>query len=168
MAHETLIADNLDILQQGLRLLARIDDRQFTATDAALYGYGVGSHIRHCLDAYDNFLAGLVTGQIDYDHRRPDPGLEQNRGRAITRMAAVMEQLDAIRALPALLQSRLDSPIWTTTSPQRELQFLVSHTVHHYALIALMLRTQGYTPPAEFGVAPSTLKRWKENAVCAR
>jgi hypothetical protein len=49
----------------------------------------------------------------------------------------------------------------------RELQFLLSHTVHHYALMALILRLQGFNPAAEFGVAPSTLQHW-ERAAAAR
>jgi hypothetical protein len=40
----------------------------------------------------------------------------------------------------------------------RELQFLQSHTVHHYAVIHLMLLQQGIRPDPEFGVAPSTLR----------
>jgi hypothetical protein len=50
----------------------------------------------------------------------------------------------------------------------RELQFLLSHTVHHYALIALILRLQGFEPGEEFGVAPSTLAHWRREVVCAR
>jgi uncharacterized damage-inducible protein DinB len=40
----------------------------------------------------------------------------------------------------------------------RELQFLASHTLHHYALIAALLRLQGVEPGEEFGVAPGTLE----------
>ena len=43
----------------------------------------------------------------------------------------------------------------------RELQFLVGHSVHHFALIALILRQEGFDPGREFGVAPSTLAHWK-------
>lgn len=40
----------------------------------------------------------------------------------------------------------------------RELQFLVSHTVHHWALIAFMLRSEGLAVPEGFGISPSTLE----------
>lgn len=49
-------------------------------------------------------------------------------------------------------------PDWSDSSVKRELQFLVSHTVHHYALIKELLRREGFDPGAEFGVAPSTLQ----------
>ena len=58
-------------------------------------------------------------------------------------------------------------PTWSATSVVRELQFLASHTVHHYAVIAAMLRPQGVEPGDDFGVAPSTLQYERENAACA-
>jgi hypothetical protein len=39
----------------------------------------------------------------------------------------------------------------------RELLFLVSHTVHHFAVIRLLLAAEGIDPGEEFGTAPSTL-----------
>jgi hypothetical protein len=57
-----------------------------------------------------------------------------------------------------------ECPYWTRSSIARELQSLLSHTVHHYALIAIALRLQGIEPSAEFGVAPSTLEHWRKTA----
>lgn len=56
---------------------------------------------------------------------------------------------------------------WVLSTLERELQFLASHTVHHYALIALTLRAQGVTVGTDFGMAPSTL-RHSERERCAR
>jgi hypothetical protein len=58
----------------------------------------------------------------------------------------------------------LDSQGWSNSSLARELEYLLSHTIHHYALIALALRLQGFEPGEEFGVAPSTLAYWKQTA----
>ena len=44
------------------------------------------------------------------------------------------------------------------SSVGRELQFLVSHTVHHFAIIAIMCEAQGVRLDPDFGVAPSTLR----------
>jgi hypothetical protein len=62
----------------------------------------------------------------------------------------------------------VDLAVWCNSSVLRELEFLQSHAVHHYSLIAALLRLHGIEPDAEFGVAPSTLKYWKEEAACAR
>jgi hypothetical protein len=69
-----------------------------------------------------------------------------------------------------VLRVRQDSSVWAASSLARELQFTLSHTVHHYALIALILRLQGFAPPADFGVAPATLQQWQRERelVCAR
>ena len=50
---------------------------------------------------------------------------------------------------------------WPESTLERELYVLVSHTIHHYALVAVLLRTLGVDPGPEFGVAPSTLRHWE-------
>jgi hypothetical protein len=44
------------------------------------------------------------------------------------------------------------------SSLSRELQVLSSHTIHHFALIAVTLRAHGVQMDADFGMAPSTLR----------
>jgi uncharacterized damage-inducible protein DinB len=56
---------------------------------------------------------------------------------------------------------------WTATTFGRELQYLLSHTVHHFALIGVMLRLLGVDPGSDFGVAPSTLRYERGDRVCA-
>ena len=58
-------------------------------------------------------------------------------------------------------------PVTTVTSPDRELAFVVSHTVHHNAIIGIMAKLLGAEPPAEFGYAPSTIAH-QRSRVCAR
>jgi hypothetical protein len=57
---------------------------------------------------------------------------------------------------------------WSQSSLKRELQFLVSHTVHHYALIKELLRRTGFDAGTEFGVAPSTIAAARRDPACAR
>jgi hypothetical protein len=44
------------------------------------------------------------------------------------------------------------------SSVSRELQALSSHTIHHFALIAITLRVHGFDVDPEFGMSPSTLR----------
>ena len=67
-----LIAANLAVLGQGALLLTELDDAAYTRVFKPLFDYGVGSHLRHCLDSYHSFLQGLETGLIDYDQRVRD------------------------------------------------------------------------------------------------
>ncbi len=56
---------------------------------------------------------------------------------------------------------------WSHSTVRRELQFLLSHTVHHFALIAVLLERFEIAVPDDFGIAPSTLKYWQAQAPCA-
>ena len=47
---------------------------------------------------------------------------------------------------------------WSGSTVRRELQFLLSHSIHHYALIATICHANGFPVPEGFGVAPSTLR----------
>ena len=44
------------------------------------------------------------------------------------------------------------------SSVGRELLTLSTHTIHHFALIAITLRAHGVAVDPDFGVAPSTLR----------
>ena len=169
---------NRRLIGQARALVASLDDARFCASDPRRSS--VGAHLRHVIDCYRCFLRGYEEGRIDYDGRQRDPGIECDREVA----ARALDQLDkGFGSLPVdlerPLQVRVDAAAWGTSlhwqhsTLGRELQFLVSHTVHHFALIALLLRQQGFEPDADFGIAPSTLEHRAEDAgetaaACAR
>ena len=162
----TLINDHIRVLKQGAELIERLNDQVYSLPFRPLFTYGVGSHFRHCLDSYHCFFKGIETGKIDYDHRERDELIERDREVAIARIETVIACLRNLASCDETvpLMAQQDSEVWTHTSLGRELQFLLSHTIHHYALIALALRLQGVEPGAEFGVAPSTLQFWRKAA----
>ena len=49
---------------------------------------------------------------------------------------------------------------------ERECHFVLSHTVHHMALIALLAQCRGYCVHEEFGVAGSTLRYRARRSEC--
>ena len=53
--------------------------------------------------------------------------------------------------------SKVESP-YLRSSLSRELQTLSSHTIHHFALIAITLRVHGFEVDPDFGMSPSTLR----------
>lgn len=174
-ARQTLSQDNLRLLEQGVSLLESIDDDLYVHRDERLSDSCVGSHLRHCLDFYHRFLGGVYSGKVDYDKRERDPRLEEDRAYAITELARVQKSLRAFGEGPSGMALEVQSDAgagdtgqWAGSSVERELQVLASHTVHHYALIAVILRSAGHDPGREFGVAPSTLRYWEEQRACAR
>lgn len=173
----TLLDDNLACLGQGRDLVASLTDDQFTRPGPAKPPAGIGSHLRHVLDHYDSFLAGAPGGRLDYDRRVRDPELERSRDKALAKIDAILAALEAMKAAPAdrAVQVKMDcgddtdeTSWWSASSLRRELQFLISHTVHHYALMVLLLKGMDVDVDASFGVAPSTLRHLRSHAPCAR
>jgi hypothetical protein len=164
-----LIDENIETLKRGVELIARLDDRLYTLPNRELSLSGVGVHFRHCIDFYHNFLAGVESGRVNYDLRERDERPEKNRLFAIAKVDSLIVDLSRLpvikddRVFEVTLEGASDFD-WSISSLKRELQFLLSHTLHHYAFMALILRLQGFDSGAEFGVAPSTLRHWRKTA----
>lgn len=161
---EVLIAENIKVLREAQKLLERMDDRLYTKVEAPTFTSSIGAQLRHCLDFYQCFLNGIKTNHVDYDQRERDEATEQSRGRAMERIEATAARLWKLSFADeqATLWVKQDAPYWSTSSLRRELQFLLSHLVHHQALIAVMLRVQGFVPHEEIGIAPATLAHRRE------
>ncbi len=164
---EYLITANIGWLRQAEALLDRISDAVYTAMPAGLGPQKAAGHLRHILEFYECFLAGLADSHIDYDARKRDLSVETSRHAAQLRIRALIH---ALRNEPAL---RTDCVVWIrvedaaecrvlepflVSSVGRELQVLSSHTIHHFALMATTLRALGVAVDPDFGVAPSTLR----------
>lgn len=157
------IRANLHVLQQGRDLLTAINPALYATRVPACFNAAPGGHLRHVLDHYFGLLDGLPASRVDYEHRARDPRIEGEAGYAAGRVDTIMERLRALVAEDQALLVRAetsgnDGEAWSASSLLRELEFLLSHTVHHYALIATMCRLLGHEPAADFGMAPSTLK----------
>ena len=155
-----------EILLQGLRVIEKIDDRAFTEGGRG----GIGIHFRHCLDFVTSFLNGIKIGKIDYSQRERNTDIETNPQLAILNTAFVICKLQLLKLSdlekPLMVKieeiSSLTGKIeWAWSSGLRELDFLQSHLIHHFAQIADKLRALGIEVEEEFGVAPSTLKYWQ-------
>jgi uncharacterized damage-inducible protein DinB len=158
---EILIAENIKALREAQKLLEGMDDCTFTQVQTPTFTSSIGAQLRHCLDFYQCFLRGIKNNKVDYDCRERDEATEQNRAHAIARVEQTTTSLWKLTDDQATLWVKQDSPYWSTSSLRRELQFLLSHLVHHQALVAAMLRVQGFVPNEDIGVAPATLEHRK-------
>ena len=129
--------------------------------------HGAARHLRQELQRHD------VRHQHAERQRRED---QQNDPRIMAEwIQALMRGMQGVGSerLSQGLRVKMDcgselADPWSQSSVLRELQFLISHTVHHFALIRMILLDQGVQTPAGFGVAPSTLKHEASRAACAR
>ena len=162
-----LVAVNIAWLRQAEALLDRISDAVYTTSPNGLASHKAGSHLRHILEFYECFLAGLVGGHIDYDARKRDLSVETSPTAAQKRIGSLIHRLKTEPALRSdssvrvriedSAESRLREP-FLVSSVGRELQVLSSHTIHHFALMAITLRALGVCVDPDFGMAPSTLR----------
>lgn len=161
-----LIRANIDLLLQGITLLDEISDSAYRDPVPVLMMQRVGPQLRHVLEFYQCFLDGLESGHVDYDARKRDELVEASRTVAITKMYCLVARLRSLSVLKGdgvILTAMEDCPgdfpdRFLTSSVERELQVLCSHTIHHYALIAFILAAHGVKVAKNFGVAPSTLR----------
>ena len=123
----------------------------------------IGAHLRHALDHLICFLRGLPEGVVDYDSRDREASLE--RDPALFR-EALEESKNALRALSKerlgdsvrIRQSASlgSEPVTVSSTVERELLFLSSHTIHHLAMLVFFCREEGIELPEETSLAFST------------
>jgi len=162
------------LLDQLIVLIETLTDEEYTRKPVGVVESSIGGHVRHNLDHITAFLHGLPTGRVCYDHRDRDTAVERDR---IAAQDAVIQLQGKLRqfawkaapqsfVLSALVAPDLP-PVEVFTSAERELAFVVSHTIHHNALIRIMVKLIGAAVPADFGYAPSTIAH-KKARTCVR
>jgi uncharacterized damage-inducible protein DinB len=164
----------LAVLRQLGRLLKDLTDAQYEMKPVGVVSSSIGGHVRHNLDHIDALLSGLDSGLIDYDARERGTEVERSRHAALAALRRQEEQLLSI-CWPLQWQSLRLSALVTPdgervnveTSLDRELSFVLSHTIHHNALIGVMAKLLGVRVAATFGYAPSTLAH-RLGKTCAR
>jgi uncharacterized damage-inducible protein DinB len=153
-----------DLLMDTARVVAQLGPEEYTDSDVPGISGSIGGHVRHCLDHVRALELGIERGLVDYDARRPDITIETEREAAAHSLMAAAARL---RSVPAESLGRsvivrtliaIDGPVVeASSSVARELAFVVSHTIHHNAQIALLANRVGSSRlPRRFGVAPST------------
>jgi uncharacterized damage-inducible protein DinB len=139
-------------------VIAHLDDAHYRLERAREVSGSVGGHVRHCLDHVAALISGLESGYVDYDIRVRGTAIESRREAALAEIARLITGLEGVaRCSP-------DTPVWVDVGSAdfapstlaRELAFVSSHTIHHFALVALLLHDVGVRVPARFGYAPST------------
>lgn len=158
-----LCRDNVDQLDRIDGLVARLEPVDYTHQQVS--ADTVGKHVRHVLEHYESILQ-CSDGHIDYETRARDPDVETDPRVASERIASIRERLVALPGTnaPSSVRVRYTSASGDRTiksiesTLEREYHFVLSHTIHHMALIALLAQRQGHGVPEEFGVAGSTLR----------
>lgn len=160
----TLRRHVISTMRDGAKLISALDDEQYGTDFPSLKLASIGDHYRHHLEHVDLFLRGLHQGVIDYDNRRRDGSIATSVEVALRETQRMIEELEMLclsiseNALQVMQSSHVDGqrPL-VTSNLARELLFLNSHAIHHYAIISIAVRLCGQNCDARLGVMPSTL-----------
>ena len=151
------------LLDDLVNLLMAMPPEVYAARPFPGVSGSIGEHVRHTLDHIGALVAGDPSATLSYDHRERGTAVESDPSAAlrhILRLKAALERWST-RSLdePVKVASMVSSSGETVTGWStlvRELAFVMSHTIHHQAIIALLLGLQGLGVPDRFGYAPST------------
>jgi uncharacterized damage-inducible protein DinB len=162
------------LLHQLFDLIETLTDEEYTRKPVGVVESSIGGHVRHNLDHIRALLRGLPTGRVCYDDRDRGTDVEYDRVAALDEILLLERELLALSwgevpravVLSALVAPALP-PVSAPTSAERELAFVVSHTIHHNALVRVMVKLIGADVPADFGYAPSTIAH-RKTRTCVR
>ncbi|KAI9483751.1 MAG: hypothetical protein EXX96DRAFT_537060 [Benjaminiella poitrasii] len=166
--NEQVVRMTLDIVQQSIDLLKRLDDDQYTFASKVMAGGTIGKHLRHVYDHY-KLLYKHCKGQltVDYDLRERNNPSETDRFIAIENLE---ELQNTVRHYSHVIPLERELTLLATIDPNdkhkytfhssfgRELFYSNIHAIHHYASIKAICIEQDISMPYEFGMAPSTLQ----------
>jgi uncharacterized damage-inducible protein DinB len=150
------------LLEELAAVLRRVSPMAYTATPYPGVSGSIGQHVRHILDHVASVCAAAPKSPLSYDHRERGTNVEADVAAALCAIRRLTSTLTALARAddePITMLSVLApgaEPIVVRTTLRRELLFVISHTIHHQALIGLLLSAAGGGVPRDFGLAPST------------
>lgn len=140
-------------------ILEALSADQYKATPPGPFNSSIGEHIRHILDHYQALMLGTGAAYIDYNQRTRQSSVESDLQLAISYWQQVNQWLST------LAEDEHDKELKVVTEHNvvkstlgRELSFVSSHAVHHFAFIKQLAAAFAITLPPSVGVAPATLK----------
>jgi uncharacterized damage-inducible protein DinB len=153
------------LLRELAQVVGGLDDEQYTRKPVGVIPGSVGGHVRHCLDHATALLRAVRTGTLDYDQRERGTPVECDRDAAQTALRRAALELAAMPG--AVVRSKLTVRVLMTADSEsvevgstfgRELAYVLSHTIHHNAIVGAIVKTLGGELPERFGYAPATIR----------
>lgn len=158
---------NAALLAQAAAMVTRLGEEAGADFD---YARAVGPHLRHIVEHYLALVNALTVGDrcVCYDARNRDLRIQTDPAATLF---ALKHLTDSFAALALDQNLDLQTPLLTRllagargemeltveTTLGRELFFLSSHTVHHFAPLGQYCRNAGVELGHDFGKAPATM-----------
>jgi uncharacterized damage-inducible protein DinB len=150
-------------LSQLRSVIDQLTKEEYTSKLSILNHSSVGQHVRHVLEFYMCLSDGIKSGIVNYDIRTRNPAIENEPNYAMI----ILEELTSFFCLKNIEEASIINmiefnslSITSQSSVSRELVYLIEHSIHHYAIMGIALRSHfGHVSiPDNFGIAYSTTK----------
>lgn len=153
-------------LDQLRRTIQSIPASAYQARPAPRVSGSIGEHVRHCLDHVAALTTAAAAHSLSYDHRLRGTDVERDPQAALDEIDRLTDDVLQLLGCPLsrplavhVLLDRDSMELPTRSSVGREIAYVVQHTVHHGAVIALLLDRLGLAGADGLGLAPSTPRR---------
>ncbi len=180
LPHADVFAPLRVVIEQLAHVIESLEEGVYAAMPAGPFQGSIGGHVRHCLDHVQVLVDGI--GAVDentdgnqrvlnYDHRQRGTTIETDGQAALQCIRELSVALMERRGLPAhhpvtveMMLTGDGQSARLRSTLGRELVFVLSHTIHHNAMIGAMVRAHGGQVPTWFGYAPSTVAHLSEQS----
>ena len=129
----------------------------------------IGQHVRHIIEMFICLDHGYQTGTINYENRKRDKLIEQDKNfarLALKEIHSGLSKPDKSLILEGVYNDDFSNIIQFPTNYYREIIYNLEHTIHHMALIRVGLKELTQVElPENYGVASATVKH---NRSCAQ
>jgi hypothetical protein len=128
----------------------------------------IGQHVRHIIELFQCLEQGYAPGVVNYDNRKRDLNIEQDKELAINLLQSIQAGLKKHNKdlqLEVAFDESSRETLVVATNFHREVAYNLEHTIHHMALIRVGITALSHISlPESYGVAASTLKYRSECA----
>jgi hypothetical protein len=142
--------------------LEQLSCEQYSRPSKILFGATIGQHVRHVIELFICLQNGYHTGVVNYEKRKRDYAIENDKDFAATLLQSIYLTLDKTNkdlVLETTGDEHSTENIAIQTNYYREIAYNLEHTVHHMALIRVgITEVSNIEVPNSFGVASSTIK----------
>jgi hypothetical protein len=158
-----------EVFQQTIDVIQQLSNQQYAGTLHLLEGKSIGEHVRHIISFYDCLISASNGGMLSYDLRSRDTLTAQSTQLAIAELNRILTELQHLPDVSFQLQGRCIESYNHSTHLEREMLYLLEHSIHHLALIKLVMISLNWPIqfPEHFGVAYSTPKNGQPQPLCA-
>ena len=141
------------------QLLDQLDAEQYTHCNPELSNATIGEHTRHIIELYQCLIADYEKGVVNYDKRKRNIAIQTSITDAKVAIGYILENIDVPNKDLQLEEGVQETNFTVATNYYRELLYNLEHSIHHQALIkVVVLKYQEIKLPENFGIAKSTIE----------